>query len=331
MTATSLVVLLALAQAEQAAFERAAAALRQGDYRRAEDGFRAILDKNPKHLPALGNLGVVYSQTRRYERAIEIYHKALALAPGNAQLELNLGIAYVKQDRCREALPHLENAAAGDAPKIQVGELLAACYTHSNQPERAAKVLAGLVGAAAPAQAHFLMGRARYELAEFEEARKELERAAALDPRLAGLARELGKVYVSLRGAADAERWLRRAVEQDSGDTEARYFLGALLLTLDKIEEAKALLESVERDRPQFWGAHYYLGKLLLGSGKPAESVAHLEMAAKLRPDEPAVLYQLARALQGAGRNQESEAALRRLSQLRAKAAADELDLLRRP
>ncbi len=342
-----------LLAADQAAFERATEALRQGDHVGAESGFRSVLEANPRHLPALANLGVVYSQTRQYERAIEIYRRALTLAPGDARLQLNLGIAYFKQDRFGEAVPHLEKAGTSS----QARELLAASYIYTDQAERSLGVLAGLdgrapgvlyllglahqktgdrqraqeafaglLGSATPAQSRFLLGKARYELGEFEEAARELEQASELP----GAARELGKVYVSLRRNDDAERWLRKAVEQDGGDTEARYFLGGVLMQQDRAAEARPLFESVERDRPQFWGGHYYLGRLRLDAGNPAEAIGYLETAARLRPEEAAVFYQLGRAYRAAGRLQDAEAALERLGTLKAQAAAGDVELLRR-
>lgn len=51
-------------------FERAVSALAAHDYGAAEQGFAAVLKKQPNHIGALGNLGVVYSRTQRSARAI---------------------------------------------------------------------------------------------------------------------------------------------------------------------------------------------------------------------------------------------------------------------
>jgi len=42
--------------------------------------------KQPNHVGALGNLGVVYSWTQRSARAMETYQRALRLSPGDVAL-----------------------------------------------------------------------------------------------------------------------------------------------------------------------------------------------------------------------------------------------------
>ena len=53
-------------------FESASAALRKGDYAAAEVGFRKVLQAEPRNIGAMSNLGVVYSRTLRYARAIGV-------------------------------------------------------------------------------------------------------------------------------------------------------------------------------------------------------------------------------------------------------------------
>jgi Flp pilus assembly protein TadD len=74
----------------QEIFEHASQALQTGDYATAESGFRKVLQSEPGNIGALSSLGVVYSRTNRYARAIEVYKQALRTAPrlhANAQNE----------------------------------------------------------------------------------------------------------------------------------------------------------------------------------------------------------------------------------------------------
>ena len=78
-------------------FEKASTALSKADYAAAEAGFQQVLKASPKHIGALGNLGVVYSRTLRFDKAIEVYRRALALSPSDKGLLLNLGLAYTEE------------------------------------------------------------------------------------------------------------------------------------------------------------------------------------------------------------------------------------------
>src|SRR5438045_1059610 len=90
--------LLFAADSPEAVFQKAASALAAGDYTAAEAGFLQVLKAAPGNVGALGNLGVVYSRTRRPDKAIEVYGRALRIVPNDKALTLNLGLVYFKQE-----------------------------------------------------------------------------------------------------------------------------------------------------------------------------------------------------------------------------------------
>src|SRR5215469_3758180 len=80
------------AQTTKQTFERASQALQAGDYHAAEAGFLEVLRFEPSNVNAMGNLGVVYSRTLRFAKAIEVYRHALRLSPREQGILLNLGL-----------------------------------------------------------------------------------------------------------------------------------------------------------------------------------------------------------------------------------------------
>ena len=325
------------AETAEATFRRATSALAAQDYPAAEQGFLAVLKTEPRNLGAMGNLGVIYSRTRRFAQAVAIYQKALQFAPGEKFLSTNLGLAYIKQEQHAAALPIFEKLAAAEPANRQAGEMLATCRLALGQPEEALAALQALpdgdpgllylqgvaltrlkrpdeahrayskmMELASPAQAHFLMGKASYETGLFPEAVEAYQKALATDPKLEGIHRELGKAYVSLREDAKAEGELRLAGPEDG---EAVYYLGALLSRI-RPDEAVPLLNKARTMSPEFWGPVYYLGRLRAEQGDLKAAIPLLERAAALNPTETAVQYQLGRALMKVGREAEGRAAL---------------------
>ncbi|MSV30519.1 MAG: tetratricopeptide repeat protein [Bryobacterales bacterium] len=345
---------LLAAESPQLLFERAAAALAASDYPEAEKGFQAVLQAVPGHVGALGNLGVVYSRTHRYARAVEIYQRALKSAPRDPGLLLNLGLAYVNQQQYARALPIFQKLP----PTDQSRELLATCQIYTGNPEAAVKVLEALprgagtlyllglaysrlkqpekakaaldemLTAASPAQANFLTGKAEYEEGRFEAAADAFLKALAADRGFPGAHLELGKTYLSLRRNADAERELKLAIAQDASSGDAQYFLGGLLTLDGRYGDAAPHLEAARALNPDSWGAYFYLGRIRIGERKPAAAIPLLERAAKLNPSEPAVFYQLAQALKQAGRDDESRKALEKVRTLKSGKLSDEIEQL---
>ena len=128
----------------QEVFENASKALKAGDYDGAEAGFRNVLKTDPQNIGALGNLGVVYSRTHCYARAIDVYKHALRLTPQDPGLLLDLGLVYFKQDAYARALPIFRRLHARDPSNTQVTDLLATCLVHGGQPKAALMLLKSL-------------------------------------------------------------------------------------------------------------------------------------------------------------------------------------------
>jgi tetratricopeptide (TPR) repeat protein len=291
----------------------------------------------------------VYSRAGRYPDAVRVYKEALERSPSDANLHLNLGLAFLKQDDHRRARASFERALAARPNHRQTVELLATTQIFTGDSKAAAERLEKLEADAGvlyllsvaylklerkddargaidrlfatlePAQAHLLAGRAYYESTMFDEALAELQKARDLDSNLAGLWRELGKAHVSLRQSVEARQALERALRTDPSDAEAAYFRGALLVGEGEVERGAALLERTRKARPDFWGAWYYLGKAALTATEYASAGKLYSRAAELNPDEPAVLYGLTRALKGAGRDREARAIAEKLAKLRAR------------
>lgn len=346
--------------APRQAFDAAARALTANDLPGAERGFQQVLKLQPNHVGALGNLGVVYSRMGRYADAVSVYQRALKAAPADPLLNLNIALAYMKQDDYAQAKPHLRRVLEARPDHAQAMELMATtglytgdlegatetlealrsggspsvlyllslAYLRQNRRDEAMQAVSQLFATVPRAQAHLLAGRAYYESTLFEEALSELTKARESDRNLPGLARELGKTYVSLRRADDAKNALSEALGSDPADAEARYFLGALLVQEDTIKEGVEHLEKARAARPAFWGSYYYLGRAALAAGQAAEAARLLREAARLQPDDMSVLYQLARALKASGRDAEAREVSQQLADVRARTRQSEREAL---
>jgi tetratricopeptide (TPR) repeat protein len=246
--------------------------------------------------------------------------------PGHAQAMELMATTDLYTGNVAGATETLEALRPGGSPSVLY--LLALAYLRQNRREDAMDAVSQLFSSVPRAQAHLLAGRAYYESTLFEQALSELTKAREIDRNLPGLARELGKTYVSLRRADDARNALAEALESDPNDAEARYFLGALLVVGNMIEAGVEHLEKARAARPAFWGSYYYLGRAALASGKPADAARLLREAARLQPDDMSVLYQLARALKASGRDEEARQVSSQLADLRARTRKSEREAL---
>lgn len=345
---------LAFAQTPEALFDDAVRALNSGEYAAAERGFQAVLKTQPGNVPALSNLGIVYSRSGRPDRAITAYQRALRISPNEKAILLNLGLVYLKQEAHAKALPLFARVVTLDPHHLQARQLLAVCrvytgelrpaiqeleslraaspkdetilfllgfaYLKNHETERAQMTFQLMFDAAGPVRGQFLIGKANYEATLFPQAEENFREVLKLDPAFPGAHLELGKVYISLRKTDDAIRELQTVLKQNPGDGDASYFLGGLLVQDGRFAEGIPYLERAKAVNPESWATYFYLGKAKLRLNLPAEAVGLLQRAVALNPDEASAYYQLGQALESTGHHAEAQVALRKVRDLKAAA-----------
>ena len=315
----------------QALFDKSVAALAAGDYSGAEQGFWSVLKARPDNIAAYGNLGVVYTRTHQYTKAIEVYAHGLDVAPAEPGLLLNLGLAYIKQAQYANALPvfgrlvkvspgnqqarelqatcqlytgnlytaleSLQTLKSADPRKATVLRLLALTYFRLNQPEKAQAVFMELRSSTAPpGEAELAIGITQYEIGRYAESVDSLRKALRADARLPDARRELGKALMKTGQDAEAEREFSLATMQDHDDGEAFYLLGSMELQEEKLTQASAHLEAARELLPDFWAVYYHLGLLKQKRNQLPEAVAMFERAEQLNPKEAEVHTRLTQA-----------------------------------
>jgi Flp pilus assembly protein TadD len=138
----------------------------EGCFLDAVDAFERVLRADPHNVRAENNLGLGLEALNRTEEAVAAYRAAIAMEQGapnpSEQPLLNLGILLTNRGQLQEAISLLAHAAtlAPKSPKV-----------------------------------HFGLGRAYMLVDRWDDARKEMEQAVALDAADGGLHFQLGKVY----------------------------------------------------------------------------------------------------------------------------------------
>ena len=89
----------------EALWEAANAAYVNGAYKRAADGYRAILERGLHSATLYYNLANACFKAGRTGQAILFYHRALRLAPGNDDIRYNLEVAEQNTKDSIEAVP----------------------------------------------------------------------------------------------------------------------------------------------------------------------------------------------------------------------------------
>ncbi len=322
-------------------FDRAVEAQKRGDEQTAIQNYQQLLKLRPDMPEIRANLGVALAKEGRFDEAIQQYKVALTAMPGNAAIEKNLGLAYFKKKDFANARVAFQKAHESDPANPQIATLYGDCEVQLGQASKAAAMLLSMepqnvdnydfeyvLGTALVhtanrfdgverlekvavatnnADSYFLAGSTLMDLHEFERARKDLEAALRLNPRLPRIYALTGMARDMTGDSDAAEPAFLEAVKRDPDDFDANLYLGAILLKQRHMVEAKSYLTHALQLKPGSSEAVYQMAMWKNMSGEYADAAKDLELLVKENPDwlQPhielaTVYYRLHRPADGA-------------------------------
>ncbi len=167
---------------------------------RAEIEAEAARRRRQQGIDLLSEGARLLAQNRPGEAATRL-EQAAALLPGDPDVAINLGGAYVLQRRYNKAVAVLEQASLQTPDNAMVWTNLAAAYLGSLElsgPQQQSKAIAAY------------------------------ERALQADPAAPNVYYNLGLIYHDRQERAQAQYWFTRALEANPDDRDARQWLARL-------------------------------------------------------------------------------------------------------
>lgn len=302
----------------QRVFQEAAQAQQRGDLALAASKYQEVIRLDSSVVAAHANLGVVLVALRRYDEAIMQYHIALAEAPGNAELVLNLGLAYFKKGDFAGAAAQFASLHKENPGDIRSATLLANCLGPLGLASQAVTLLEPLekentdnldlewaLGNALIQTGRSLDGLQRvqkvadkgnnaeaYQLAAnlsigltfFDQARRDAEAVLRLNPNAAKAHVVLGMIDDFAGNEKDAQEEYRKALQIDPKDNQARLQLANAYLIDRKLDEARKEVDRSLAIEPGSLAARYELARIERAQGNLQAALKELESISQQDP-----------------------------------------------
>ncbi|HYO51902.1 tetratricopeptide repeat protein [Archangium sp.] len=214
-------------------FAQAIAAFDAGDYAKAEEGFREVLEKAPQSLNAQFNLGIIAERQGRFADAQAAYEKVRFLEPGHVPTLLNLGRLYRVQEKYAEAIALYEAGlkVQGREHESSLLNNLTVAYRlagkHAQAEATARRVLARHPD---NAEAYKNLALVYYDQGKYRLAELVLANARKLDEKDPGIYNNLGMIYLKLDDRARALAQFQKAVSLDERFAPGHLNIGAMAL-----------------------------------------------------------------------------------------------------
>lgn len=277
----------------QEMLKAAVAAQQSGNFDEAIRVYRLILEKYPNIPEIRSNFGAALAGNGHYSEAIVEYKRALKLKP-NAQVRLNLALAYYKTADLSATVETLKKVREEAPSNLQVVTLLADCYLRLGQNKEVIDLLTAVQRADPSDQAfNYLLGTALVRDGQAAKGQFIIDRIlkngdSAEARLLMGTTKYMAQDF---RGALDD---LQKAVEFNPGLAEANAYYGLALLASGDQATAKQAFERELKADPNNFESNLRMGVILRQDEENEEALKYLQKALQIRPGDAGVLYQIA-------------------------------------
>lgn len=224
--------------------------------------FKKAIELSPTWSQPYDGLGSIYRDMGEYEKAAEMYDKALEYSPKEllGPAHRNIGYVSYKLGNFVNAETHLKEAMKYRPQDPFIFYYQGALYRDMKRPN------------------------------ESEEA---FLKTIQLNKSFAAAFYYLGLVYQDEERYEDAQSVLETAVKEDPNNASFLYHLGANHYFKKEYETCMANMQEVLRLNPNFSDAYYYLAKSLEAMGQTEEAKEVLANAAAKAPEDPEYYFQL--------------------------------------
>ncbi len=302
------------------------------NYPEAEQALQSQLQRSPDWDVGHLLLGQIYNLRGRYELA---EHSALSAIRIRESVDgfMVLAVATMHLQRLNESIGWLEKAANRRPDYAEIYKTLGLDYALSGMLKESEKAFRRAVELEPKEwELHYFEARALYELEQFQNSSKALQRAIDLNPTSPKAWTALGQIQERLYDPSAAEQTYRKALELCGSQARDCAWpllqLGILISRQKGAQEAEPYFRQAVRDRPDWAKPHFYLGKTLAALGDLNGARTTIETAVHLDESRSEYHYQLAQVYRRLREPQKAEREMGRYQALtdlerRKKASAD--------
>jgi len=343
---------------------------REGNCAGAAAHFEKAGELIRSQVDGLNALGMCLVKLKKFDQAERVFSQALTLRPEDRRERHLLASLQIMIQKPQDALSTLKPLLDDPDPSADTLQLASAAYEDSQDTPKAVETLRqailrdpqnvslyldfanisfshesfqvgidviteGMKLQPRAAPLYVARGVLYVQLAKYEEAENDFEKAQELDPResLGAAAQGLAAVQ-----ANDPERALATINQQLAANPHdpVLLYLRADVLSQKGAEPGSAefdlAMKSVKQAlalRPSFASAHVTLAKLYMQTEKYAEAAEQCRKALASDPKDQTALYRLIQAQRKLGQQKEIPELLRRLASLREQATKEERERYR--
>jgi len=326
------------------------AALASGRYEDAERAFEKLRQLEPGMAEVHANLGLIYFEERKFDKAVPALRQALKLKPTLTKSGSLLAMSLSELGRYSDAEPGLEKClhhSSDTEIKRMCGLELQRVYSGLKRDSKAVEVAMELnrlypddpeilyqagkvygnfafltmekLAQVAPTSVwrHLAAAEAHESQGSYSQAIQEYQEVLRLQPDRPAVHYRIGRSLMgrfwqrqSQEDIAAAEKEFEEELRLHPDNANAAYELGEMRRKSKQNEEAQKYFEQAIQHYPDFSEAQLGLAAVLLERNQPDKALPHAQRAVAVDPGNEVCWYRLAKIQRSLGNIPEQEKAL---------------------
>jgi tetratricopeptide (TPR) repeat protein len=274
-----------------------------GRYAEAQRQFEIALAAQPGDARVRLNLGLAFFKQNLIVEAAEQLERVYAAEPSSTQAVTLLADCYLMLGQNKKVITLLGGYKSGN---LAHNYMLGTALIRDGQYAQGQVLVDQVLRAGESVEALYLLATTQMANEDNKNALATIERALALDPNFKGLHSLYGQAKLRDGNPEAARAAFQKELAANPLDFDANLYLGGLLRLDKEFEQSEPLLRRALQLRPTSLAVRYQLASLALGYGRAEEARAALEQIVKEDPDwiEPhitlaTVYYRLKRNADG--------------------------------
>jgi len=278
-------------------------ALARHDAPAAISDFRAVLRDQPKAIGAYRLLAQAHLANHEVPLAEEALRNAVSAAPTNTGLKIELAQLVAQSQGLDASITLLEDAVRAAPGDALAREALTRAYLLKGDYAAAATAANDLKTLRPEAASgYYLAGLAAEGQRHPDEARKEFERALAVQPGVFDVLSALAQLDLDHNRGTDAIVLVKKESERNPKAAAPLVLLGELYMRQKDAPAAVTVLMHATTLAPKWWVPYRELGRARSAVNDVSGAIDAYQAAIKAAPGEPLLIAELAGVYQRQGR-----------------------------
>ena len=266
-----------------------AAYSRLGRYEDAIEQYKLALSRDTRNQTIRRNLSLAYYKAALFTEAASELDRFIAGAPEGLterkEATVLLSDCLVRLGEYKRVIGLLSPLETSDPNNRTLAYVLGSALVGDGQVQRGQVLIDRVFRGEDSAEGRLLIGSILLLADDGHAAIKELERAIELNPKLPSVRAWYGRALMRMGDSEKARVAFRGELSDNPNDFDANLFMGVLLKQDRSLDEAFGYLSRAVRLRPRDSYARYHLGALYATMAKHNEARAQLEDVVKEYPD----------------------------------------------